>query len=91
MKIFSSYRDCGVTRSSFVWNLWALCGVIAVTALANTAHAQSQLKSAVQNGVFSHDGRAYKVVDAASYLSTGDNADMIAEVAYGNCNSCGTS
>lgn len=91
MKIFSSHRDCGVTRSSFGWNLWALCGVITVTALANTAHAQGQLKSAVQDGLFSHDGQAYKVVDAASYLSPGDNAGTIAQVAYGNCNSCGTS
>ncbi len=55
------------------------------------AEAQQANLANVQQGQLTHQGQAYRVVDAASYLSASQSDHAVKPIAFQSCNACGTS
>lgn len=91
MKIHTIHGTSGNARSGFGFSHLALCGLIAVAVSSGITHAQTSVGTAMQRGLFTHQGQSYQVVDSASYLSTEVAGSNVAQVACQSCNSCGTS
>ncbi|MDA8744694.1 hypothetical protein N9N28_08685 [Rubripirellula amarantea] len=105
MKIHS-FHPCSQSvhqNASRVTRLLMICGA-AFMGLASSSEAMAQSSSgsqggnAVRNGLFTHGGEDYRVVDTASYRTSADQKEQSAikqvgllQHASGHCSSCGTS
>ncbi len=72
------------------------CGAVAICAASSViAHGQSSGSSPVKNGLFTHSGDSFRVVDTAGFKTAADIGSVdpasIQQVGHGACTSCGTS
>lgn len=91
MKILSIHDKRGTVSRGLDLSRMVWCGLVAaVVSSFGVAHAQSS-GSPLQQGLFTHQGQSYQVVDAATFLATSDSDGSVAQVTGQSCSSCGTS